>query len=60
MVIEDRGYLNDPEFLAMLNAEGAQGWKHREDQPMGSTKQVVLLERATEVLDGGEAPRTDA
>ena len=47
VLIEDRGFLNDPEFLAMLNKEGADGWKHRTDQPMGSTRQVVLLERET-------------
>lgn len=45
VVIEDRGFLNDPEFLNLLNTEGAKGWKHKADQVMGSNRQVVLLER---------------
>ena len=48
VVIEDRGFLDDPEFLAMLNEEGASGWRHRADQAKGASKQVVLLERETE------------
>ena len=47
VVIEDRGFLNDPVFLETLNREGADGWKHKADQPMGSNKQVILLERET-------------
>jgi hypothetical protein len=47
VVIEDRGFLNDPEFLEMLNREGTDGWKHKSDQPMGSNRQVILLERET-------------
>ena len=47
VTIEDRGFLNDPVFLEMLNREGADGWKHRVDQPMGANRQVVLLERET-------------
>ena len=47
MIISDRGHLNDPEFLDMLNKEGADGWKRSEEQPMGSNKLVVLLERET-------------
>ena len=46
-VIEDRGFFNDPEFLELLNREGADGWKHKSDQSMGSNRQVVLLERET-------------
>jgi len=51
VVIEDRGFLNDPEFLETLNREGAEGWKHKSDQPMGSNRQVILFERET-VHDG--------
>lgn len=57
VLIEDRGFLNDPDFLDMLNKEGADGWKHRADQPMGSTRQVVLLERET--IHDGETPAKD-
>ena len=46
-VIEDRGFFNDPEFLELLNVEGADGWKHKSDQSMGANRQVVLLERET-------------
>ena len=46
-VIEDRGFLNDSVFLETLNREGADGWKHKADQPMGANRQVVLLERET-------------
>lgn len=51
VLIEDRGFLNDPEFLDMLNREGADGWKHKADQAMGSTRQAVLLEKET-IHDG--------
>lgn len=47
LVVDDRGHLNDPEFLAVLNEWGAQGWKRSEEQPMGSTRLVILLERET-------------
>jgi hypothetical protein len=50
-VVDDRGHLDDPEFLAMLNKEGAEGWKHKEDQPKGSRQLVVLLEREVLVDD---------
>ena len=52
IVIEDRGHLTDPEFLAALNEQGKLGWRHKEEQPMGSSKLAVLLERET-VVEGG-------
>ena len=48
IIIEDRGHLNDPEFLAALNEHGAKGWKRSEEHAMGATQLVVLLERETE------------
>ena len=51
LVTEDRGYISDPHFLAALNREGADGWKHKEEQAMGASKLAILLERELTVLD---------
>ena len=69
VVIEDRGHLTHPPFIAALNKEGvpegniecpvcgkyghavADGWKQKEEQPMGANKLAVLLEREI-VIDG--------
>jgi hypothetical protein len=45
VIIDDRAHLDDPEFLSVLNEEGAKGWKRSEELPKGSSKLVVLLER---------------
>ena len=45
IVIEDRGHISDLHFLAALNRAGAEGWKHKEEQPKGSSKLAILLER---------------
>ena len=47
IVIDDRGHLDDPEFLAALNEQGAEGWRHKEDATKGASKLCVLLERET-------------
>jgi hypothetical protein len=49
VVIEDRGFLDDPEFLYALNEQGANGWRHKEDQQKGSSQLCVLMERETVV-----------
>jgi hypothetical protein len=51
LVTEDRGYISDPHFLAVLNKEGADGWKHKEEQAMGASKLAILLERELTVVD---------
>lgn len=48
-IIDDRGYIDDPEYLAMLNEQGKDGWRHKHEMPKGSNKLVVLLERETVV-----------
>lgn len=53
IVIEDRGFINDPVYLHALNAEGAFGWRHKEEQIVGSRKLAVLLERET-IVDNYE------
>jgi hypothetical protein len=50
IIIDDRGHLNDPEFLEALNKWGELGWKHKEEQPIGSMRLAVLLEREV-ILD---------
>lgn len=45
VLIEDRGHLDDPDYLRMLNEMGAQGWKRAQEAPKGSSKLAVLLER---------------
>lgn len=51
LVTEDRGYISDPHFLAVLNKEGSDGWKHKEEQAMGASKLAILLERELMVVD---------
>jgi hypothetical protein len=51
LVTEDRGYISDPHFLAVLNKEGSDGWKHKEEQAMGASKLAILLERELTVVD---------
>jgi hypothetical protein len=51
LVTEDRGYISDPHFLAVLNKEGSDGWKHKEEQVMGASKLAILLERELTVVD---------
>jgi len=51
LVTEDRGYVSDPHFLAVLNKEGADGWKHKEEQAMGASKLAILLERELTIVD---------
>ena len=51
LVTEDRGYISDPHFLAVLNKEGLDGWKHKEEQAMGASKLAILLERELTVVD---------
>lgn len=51
LVTEDRGYISDPHFLAVLNKEGFDGWKHKEEQAMGASKLAILLERELMVVD---------
>jgi len=50
IIIQDRGHLNDPEFLEALNTYGALGWEHKTDMPMGATQLAVLLKREV-ILD---------
>ena len=45
IIIPDRGHITDPRYVAALNLEGADGWKHREEQAVGSSKLAILLER---------------
>ena len=45
IIIEDRGHITDPRFLAALNEQGSMGWKHKEEQAVGSSRLAVLLER---------------
>ena len=45
IVITDPGHITDPRFTDTLNAEGAHGWKHKEEQKVGSSKLAILLER---------------
>ena len=56
-IIDDRGFINDPEYLAMLNEQGREGWRHRHEQSMGANRLVVLLERET--IHDGEATAKD-
>lgn len=58
LVLEDRGHLSDPLLLSALNAEGAAGWRHKEDQPKGASQLAILLERET-THDDGSAPPSD-
>lgn len=51
IVTDDRGYISDPHFLAVLNREGLDGWKHKEEQAMGASKLAILLERELTVVD---------
>ena len=51
LITEDRGYISDPRFLEVLNKEGADGWKHKEEQAMGASKLAILLERELTVVD---------
>ena len=50
VVIAYSGHLTDQGFIATLNEFGAQGWKHKEEQPAGSGKLALLMER--EILPG--------
>lgn len=45
VLIEDRGHLDDPDYLRMLNEMGALGWKRSQEAPKGANKLAVLLER---------------
>ncbi len=51
LITEDRGYISDPHFLAVLNKEGSDGWKHKEEQAMGASKLAILLERELTIVD---------
>ena len=51
VVTEDRGHISDPHFLAVLNREGADGWRHKEEQAVGASKLAILLERELTVVD---------
>lgn len=55
IVVDDRGHLDDPEFLAVLNEWGARGFKRSEEAPKGSKQLVVLMERETEREVEGDA-----
>lgn len=40
-----RGHIDDPDLLLLLNREGADGWKVREEQQAGARDLKLMLER---------------
>jgi hypothetical protein len=51
IVLEDRGHITDPRLVHALNVEGAEGWKHKEEQSIGSSRLAVMLERELTLID---------
>ena len=53
IIIDDRGHLDDPEFLDALNYWGSRGYKRSEEQAKGAKQLVILFERERIIEDSG-------